>query len=650
MNRCYTNHALDQFLEHLLKVDIKKVIRVGGSSHSKLLQGHNIQVVSKDEPKTKNEKNLLHEAFSFMYEEEEPINPTLRHLQAQSKGLHWKYFENHLARDYSQIYKQFSEMTDGGYQIAGRHRFDIWMPNIGAMQLDTNTRLEEALRLANDDVFSLNVGQKVLLVKYWMRELQEEQIDGLFERMKQVENKQNNVHEIHQEVDRRVLQNSDVIGITTNGLAKNMALMQRLNCKVIICEEAGEVLEAHMLSTMLPSVEHVIQIGDHEQLRPSVNNYNLSVESHQGSKYKLDRSQFERLVSGEPGRSRVPVAQLDVQRRMRPEISRLIQNTIYPRLENHTSTLDFPDVVGMRKNLFWLEHYNLEDAYQPEHQQNWSKSNIWEVEMVHALVRHIVRQGTYSSSEIAVLTPYTGQLQKLKAAMRNDFDVVLSDRDQEALERDGFDDHGGKEGEQRLSATKNRITLVKKQLSEMLRVATVDNFQGEEAKIVIVSLVRSNNDRNVGFLKTTNRINVLLSRAQHGMFLIGNPDTYANVPMWQNVIQMMKSTGSIGTSLGLCCPRHKDTLMDVTEAKDFSRMSPDGGCRRSCDRRLPDCGHQCLARCHADNMHRAYVCLQQCERLHHPCNHPCQKMTCGEGMCISFYLLPLVPIQNVFRP
>lgn len=45
---------------------------------------------------------------------------------------------------------------------------------------------------------------------------------------------------------------------------------------------------------------------------------------------------------------------------------------------------------------------------------------------MHALVRHVVRQGVYSSSEIAVLTPYTGQLQKLRSSMRNDFEIVVS--------------------------------------------------------------------------------------------------------------------------------------------------------------------------------------------------------------------------------
>ena len=52
---CYTNHALDQFLEHLIKTGIEKVIRIGGSSRSDLLEHHNLRVVRQTRQKTKYE-------------------------------------------------------------------------------------------------------------------------------------------------------------------------------------------------------------------------------------------------------------------------------------------------------------------------------------------------------------------------------------------------------------------------------------------------------------------------------------------------------------------------------------------------------------------------------------------------------------------
>ncbi|EXJ78661.1 hypothetical protein A1O1_09062 [Capronia coronata CBS 617.96] len=276
----------------------------------------------------------------------------------------------------------------------------------------------------------------------------------------------------------------------------------------------------------------------------------------------------------------MPTAQRNVQRRMRPEISMFIRETIYPKLVDHASIIDLPDVVGMRKNLFWLDHDNLETGQHSE-MHHKSHSNVWEGDMVHALVRHIVRQGEYSSTDITVLTPYTGQLQALRSALRADFEIVLSDRDQDVLEKDGFNIAAastGSEGHVDPSGQR-KATLEKKTLSDLLRVATVDNFQGEEAKVVIVSLVRSNKEKKVGFLRTTNRINVLLSRAQHGMYLIGNADTYSNVPMWQKVIDMLRASDSVGNDLALCCPRHKATPIQVSAPEDFPRLSPEGGCQ-----------------------------------------------------------------------
>jgi hypothetical protein len=378
----------------------------------------------------------------------------------------------------------------------------------------------------------------------------------------------------------------------------------------------------------------------------------LSLESERGKLHQLDRSQFERLSVGDPGRLLMPVAQLNTQRRMRPQVSTLIRETIYPKLIDHESTMQLPDVIGLRQNVFWLDHTNFESKKETESQHEKSKSNIWEVEMVHALVRHVVRQGVYKSTDVAVLTPYTGQLQKLRTAMRSDFEIVISDRDQEELEKDGFMNDGSQAPDERVTAAadQGRKPLEKRQLSDLLRIATVDNFQGEEAKVIIVSLVRSNKKRNVGFLKTSNRVNVLLSRAQHGMYLIGNADTYSSVAMWQKVIRMLRASDSMGPALGLCCPRHPDRVMEIREPSDFSKFSPEGGCREACVDRL-DCGHGCQSRCHSEAMHAVFQCEQPCERRHEPCGHPCQKATCGEpcGKCmvtVDNIQLPCLHIQN----
>lgn len=57
-----------------------------------------------------------------------------------------------------------------------------------------------------------------------------------------------------------------------------------------------------------------------------------------------------------------------------------------------------------------------------------------------------------------------------------------------------------------------------------IKVQTVDNYQGEENDIILLSIVRSNKSRKIGYLKIENRINVALSRARIGMFIFGNFD------------------------------------------------------------------------------------------------------------------------------
>ncbi|KEF56837.1 uncharacterized protein A1O9_07027 [Exophiala aquamarina CBS 119918] len=576
-----------QFLEHLLAVGINKIIRIGGQSQSTLLEGHNLRNVSQTETKTANENFLLALQYESLGEETKSIKGDLERIHRVPERESWPRFRHHLQRQYPRIYAQFRQIDEKGYKSVGRHPFERWAAAGHSFEVPLGTggdKLTMArepvdgflLQKAEENVYLLSQEETRKLVRMWTQEIQDYALNDLFERVKRTGDHQQEIKILHDEVDRRALQSADVIGITTTGLAKRISTLKRVRSKVVICEEAGEVMEAHMLSALLPTVEHFIQIGDHEQLRPQINNFiNLSLESRQGGLYKLDRSQFERLSVGESGRSKMPVAQLNVQRRMRPEISKLIRETIYPKLGDHPCTIDLPDVVGMRENVFWLDHDHLEQGQHSE-MHHKSHSNDWEVEMVHALVRHIVRQGTYKSGDIAVLTPYTGQLQKLRTAMRNDFEIVLSGRDQEALEKDGFTDSisgivnrpmdSVMEQESDSESERGRkAPLEKKRLSELLRIATVDNFQGEEAKLIIVSLVRSNIERKVGFLRTTNRVNVLLSRAQYGMYLIGNSDTYSNIPMWQKVIDMLRASDAIvqATLPRGMCSMHRTVYMGL---------------------------------------------------------------------------------------
>lgn len=200
------------------------------------------------------------------------------------------------------------------------------------------------------------------------------------------------------------------------------------------------------------------------------------------------------------------------------------------------------------------------------------------------------------------------------------FEICLNERDQQDVEE--------LEGETKALEASPRAQFAKTTLLKSIRIATVDNFQGEEAEVVVISLVRSNPNNNCGFLKTSNRINVLLSRAQHGMYIIGDANTYGHVPMWSTVIGDLQAAGNFGTGLELQCARHPQTPLVVSQPDHFLRFSPESGCNLPCEKRL-SCGHFCRGRCHSDLLHDAVKCQEDCPRSKTGCDHACP-LRCGD--------------------
>jgi len=333
----------------------------------------------------------------------------------------------------------------------------------------------------------------------------------------------------------------------------------------------------------------------------------------------LDMSLFERLCRD----SGLPFSHLDTQRRMHPLISELVRSTQYPSLVDGTP--EYPEVVGMKKRLFWFDHRQAEDSKDVKGAINTSRTNTFEVDMTAALVSHLVKQGKYHTGDIAVLTPYLGQLTKLRERMETSFAIVLGERDVADLKLAGSSEGPGTENRTLDVQQKSSPVAAKSNLAQALRIATVDNFQGEEAKVVVISLVRSNDKQQCGFLKTPNRINVLLSRAQHGMYIIGDASTSIHVPMWSDVMGILDAGGNIGSKLEIQCPRHPDTVFEVRKPEDFHLHAPNGGCSMICDRQLA-CGHACRENCHSEPLHDNVKCLQPCKRQKAGCSHNCKKL------------------------
>lgn len=603
---CYTNHALDQLLEHLLDAGVGGVIRMGSRSKSERLAPLNIREVAQNYGPVGPEGSQMGRA-------KKQIKKAVRNIRALLDrwcGVLTKEdgedaeITTTLERDYPALHEQLlaGSTMRGHFALSPVQE---WLKGGSGSQTPQKNSTRSAER---GSMFAMANAERKKFHQTLLSSIFDDLYSELEIELQLFYDHKDTIEAVRGEVDLRALSNADVIGVTTSGLAGKYKRLRKLRAKVVVVEEAGEVLEAHLLTAMLPSVQHAILIGDHQQLRPKVNNYNLSIDNP-ASKITLDRSLFERLIierfDTTPG---LPYKTLEIQRRMHPSISSLIRSTLYPNLGDAPNVQSYPPVAGMAKRLFWLDHRNKEDDTRGN-PQSVSQSNKWEVSMVAALVGHLQKQGAYSAGEIAVLTPYSGQLKELQARLGSTFGIMLSERDLD----DGIQATG--------SRNRSRTAI---------RLSTVDAFQGEEAKVVIISMVRSNENKICGFLGTTNRINVLLSRAMHGMYIIGNSYTTSEVAMWQDVVSLLKAEGNFGPALEIACGRHPNSKAPVLvrEPRDFSRVSSQAGCNAQCGEKLP-CGHLCSEKCHSDAMHKRVKCEKQCGRLSEICGHRCEK-ACGE--------------------
>ena len=229
---------------------------------------------------------------------------------------------------------------------------------------------------------------------------------------------------------------------------------------------------------------------------------------------------------------------------------------------------------------------------QEYQEEGRSRSNEHEAKFVAALCRYLILQG-YEREQITVLTAYTGQLIQLKKEMPKDF-------------------------------------------FRGVRVCAVDNFQGEENDIILLSLVRSNDDGNIGFLQTENRVCVALSRAKKGFYCIGNISLLKEKSeLWRKIMDDMEESGNVGNALTLSCQNHPRNVIQASCADDFKK-APEGGCTVPCATRLA-CGHVCEMVCHpTDPEHKEYQCKKPCAKIICTRNHKCSRMCCQDcGPCMK---------------
>lgn len=423
------------------------------------------------------------------------------------------------------------------------------------------------------DLDELTYQQRFKMYREWLKMFLELKSESGEELSKNYNIKANELKELRLQEDLFVMKNAHIVAMTTSGSSRYHNILKDIGPRIVIIEEAAEVFEAHIVSSLSKHCEHLILIGDHVQLRPNPAVYKLAVN------YKLDISLFERLINNNTKR-----VMLNSQHRMRPEIAVLMKHFYSEPISNDKSVYSFENIVGLTRNIFFLNHNKLETCSE----DSQTKLNKFEVQFLVQFSLYLLKQ-SYEQSKITILTMYLGQMFEIRKSLK--------------------------------SLRLNEI-----------KVATVDNYQGEENDIILLSLVRSNKNNKIGFLKVDNRVCVALSRARKGFYCIGNLEMIASQSeTWNKLIQSAKQLNCYGNSLTLTCGTHKQNDLEVSEPEHFNSRI-DGGCLLPCGYRLK-CGHACGLFCHTyDKEHVEYVCKKNCEKIMN-CSHYCKKECGHTGEC-----------------
>ncbi|KAJ7147397.1 P-loop containing nucleoside triphosphate hydrolase protein [Mycena filopes] len=306
------------------------------------------------------------------------------------------------------------------------------------------------------------------------------------------------MYAMEMEMLRDVVSQADVI--CTTCITSASAALNVVDFPVVFLDEASMSTEPASLipimkgaSGFIESSRHLALIGDHKQLPPVIT-------SPEAQALGLGRSLFERLTE----EGDVPSVMLDIQYRMHPGISFFPSREFY-NFSLHDGTVDAEglalprfdaahDEKGNRPAVIFLDHAGGESL------KDKSRVNQNEAQIVVGVVEDLLLNNpTLMGKDIGIIAPYVAQISLLTRIFTTD-----------AKARERFNTVLGEHRAMQLAH---------------IEIKTVDGFEGREKEIIVFSTVRNNAGGYIGFLADRRRLNVGLTRAKRGLFVVGSIST-----------------------------------------------------------------------------------------------------------------------------
>ena len=293
-----------------------------------------------------------------------------------------------------------------------------------------------------------------------------------------------------------------VIACTLVGAANRLLDGQKYG--TLFIDEAAQALEA---ACWIPirRVSRVILAGDHCQLPPTV-------KSIAALKAGLGKTLMERIVEMKPE----VVTLLKMQYRMNDDIMRFSSNYFYDGQVESAPNVKYRGILDLDVAMEWVNpsenseysEYSDKSFKETFIGESFGRINKDEAELtLNTLQQYFERIGKQrlldERIDVGIISPYRAQVQYLRRLL---------------MKREFF-----------------------KPFRRQISINTVDGFQGQERDIIVLSMVRSNDDGQIGFLRDLRRMNVAITRARMKVIILGDVATLTRHPFYRQLWQYIQS-------------------------------------------------------------------------------------------------------------
>lgn len=299
--------------------------------------------------------------------------------------------------------------------------------------------------------------------------------------------------ELEIRINESLFSEARVIACTLVGSANRLLTGQKFG--TLFIDEAAQALEA---ACWIPirKADRVILAGDHCQLPPTV-------KAPEALRAGLGHTLMQTIVKNKPD----TVSLLKLQYRMNDEIMRFSSEWFYGGMLQSAPEVKYRSILDFDTPIEWVNTEGL-DCNEEFIGENYGRINKSEAELsIEQLKGYITKIGRErfldERIDVGMISPYKAQVQYLRRLVRND--------------------------------------AFFKPYRQAITINTVDGFQGQERDVILISLVRANEEGQIGFLNDLRRMNVAITRARMKLIILGDASTLTRHAFYKKLYTYIES-------------------------------------------------------------------------------------------------------------